>query len=190
MYLLFNSILEGQSVEIVGMSQMHKITIPEFSDPKGPIYRNCINTDGKFQDALVTDPVEDRYVYINESIINGYGLFAKIDIPKGTNFAYFGGQLYTAQAWNDTTFFDPQYFMKFEDGKQLYYIHLPDEYWNDLNKYRATLGHKINHGFFSDNANTVASFHPRFGLIGMFTNNMLIIAIFGHHFKQTFIQER
>ena len=86
----------------------------------------------------VTEAVEDKYVFVNESLtINGgQGLFAKIDIPGGTNFAYFGGHVYTAKQWNKTTFFDPNYFAKFKDGKQQYYIHLPDEFGNDLNLYR------------------------------------------------------
>ena len=86
----------------------------------------------------VTEAVEDKYVFVNESLtINGgQGLFAKIDIPGGTNFAYFGGHVYTAKQWNKTTYFDPNYFAKFKDGKQQYYVHLPDEFGNDLNLYR------------------------------------------------------
>ena len=86
----------------------------------------------------VTDAVEDKYVYVNESLtINGgQGLFAKVDIPGGTNFAYFGGHVYTDKQWNATTFFDPNYFAKFKDGKQQYFVHLPDEFGNDLNLYR------------------------------------------------------
>ena len=49
--------------------------------------------------------MEDKYVFVNESLtINGgQGLFAKIDIPVGTNFAYFGGHVYTDKQWNNDT---------------------------------------------------------------------------------------
>ena len=88
------------------------------------------------------------------------GLFAKIDIPADTIFAYFGGFLYTAFAWNQTDFFDPSYLVKFKDGNEEYFVHIPDEYGDDLNKYKATLGHKINHGW-RHNCLFVANNHPR-----------------------------
>ena len=55
--------------------------------------------------------------------------------------------MYTASAWNQTDFFDPSYFIKFKEGLDDYFVHLPDEFGDDLNKYAATLGHKINHGW-------------------------------------------
>ena len=130
--------IQGQPVKIEGMDQLHQIVIPKFSDPQGPFLKHCINSDGQFQDSLMSDLIEDKYVYVNDSKIAGQGLFAKRDIPNGAIFAFFGGKLYTAQAWNDTftKFFDPQYVVKFKDGKYEYVIHLPDEYGNDMNKYR------------------------------------------------------
>ena len=67
---------------------------------------------------------EEKYVYVNESLVHGQGLFAKEDIPANTIFAYFGGFTYTSQAWNQTSFFDPLYIVKFADGSQEYFMHI------------------------------------------------------------------
>jgi len=165
---LFESkMIEGQPVHVIGMEKVNDVVIPIFSEPHGSMFKFAHAADGTFNDGQVTDAVEDKYVYVNKSLtINGgQGLFAKVDIPGGTNFAYFGGHVYTDKQWNATTFFDPNYFAKFKDGKQQYFVHLPDEFGNDLNVYRATLGHKINHNFWFYNAGYVANFHPRFGLL-------------------------
>ena len=158
-------IKNAQKVDIIGIEEQDKIVVPKFSEPHGQIYNHCPGQDYTFIDALVPDPEEDKFVYVNKSIVHGQGLFAKEDIPKNTIFAYFGGFTYTSQEWNQTTFFDPSYFAKFTDGPQDYFVHVPDEYGQDLNKYRATLGHKINLDFMNPNCIFVASHHPRFGLI-------------------------
>ena len=41
--------------------------------------------------------------------------------------------MYTASAWNQTDFFDPSYFIKFKEGLDDYFVHLPDEFGDDLN---------------------------------------------------------
>ena len=172
------TLTKAQFVEIIGMEMEHQIVSPKFSDPKGDILTNVITTDGEFKDVTVTDLLEDKMVYVNNSQYHGQGLFAKTDIATNSIVAFFGGNLYTAHAWNKTTFFDPNYFAKFSDGRENYYVHLPDEYGNDLNKYRASLGHKVNHGWYSDivNAFYVPNFHPRFGLIAAIKSNRDISA--------------
>ena len=44
------------------------------------------------------------------------------------------------------------------------YLNVLPEYWT-LDKYRATIGHKVNHSFKSSNAEFGRALHPRFGLI-------------------------
>jgi hypothetical protein len=44
-------------------------------------------------------------------------------------------------------------------------VYLPDDIGKDLGKYRATLGHKINHSVLGHNCRFVEQFHPRFGVI-------------------------
>ena len=45
-----------------------------------------------------------------------------------------------------------------------FYMNLLQEYW-DITKYRATLGHKVNHSFVNVNAKFRSVIHPRFGPI-------------------------
>ena len=40
---------------------------------------------------------------------------------------------------------------------------IPKEFWN-ISKYRATLGHKINHSFVKKNTKFGYNYHPRFGV--------------------------
>ena len=152
--------VSGTEAKIIDIQHEDGIVVPVFDELSGPVF-NHITFDK--DDGLVPDPLEERYVFVNQSVIAnaGQGLFAKIDIPVDTIFAYFGGFLYTTYAWNQTNFFDPSYITKFKDGYDEYYVHVPDEYGQDTNKYRATLGHKINHGF-AHNCLFVANNHPRF----------------------------
>ena len=46
-------------------------------------------------------------------------------------------------------------------------IDIPPEYWS-IAKYRATLGHKINHSFKKTNCKLGHAIHPRFGPIRAF----------------------
>jgi histone-lysine N-methyltransferase SETD7 len=43
-------------------------------------------------------------------------------------------------------------------------LNVPPDYWS-LDKYRATLGHKVNHSFLRANCAFNAIFHPRYGLV-------------------------
>ena len=43
-------------------------------------------------------------------------------------------------------------------------IDIPESYWN-ISKYRATLGHKVNHSFKFTKAGYKRAYHPRFGNI-------------------------
>ena len=41
-------------------------------------------------------------------------------------------------------------------------MNIPESYWN-ISRYRATLGHKMNHSFKFAKAQMSHAFHPRFG---------------------------
>ena len=43
-------------------------------------------------------------------------------------------------------------------------MNIPPEYWS-INKYRATLGHKVNHSFNKTNTDFGSAIHPRYGPI-------------------------
>ena len=44
-------------------------------------------------------------------------------------------------------------------------IYIPDDMGKHLQRYRATLGHKINHSFFKSNCRFEIFHHARFGLV-------------------------
>ena len=50
------------------------------------------------------------------------------------------------------------------DNEGLINMNVPPEYWS-LDKYRATLGHKVNHSFKKPNTEFGNAIHPRFGPI-------------------------
>ena len=167
---LDGKMISGQESKITKILYENGVVVPIFDELKGPVFNHITFDQETLIGGLTPDPLEERYVYVNRSVSGrggmdgGMGLFAKVDIPANTVFAYFGGFLYTASAWNQTDFFDPSYFIKFKEGLDDYFVHLPDEFGDDLNKYAATLGHKINHGW-NHNCLFVANNHPRFGLI-------------------------
>merc|ERR1711902_86379 len=105
------------------------------------------NSEDLFMDPLVTDMVEDRWIYVGKSPENGgeygEGVFAKTVIPANTVFSYFGGIKMKIDIFNKTKPVDPS-FWAFIDETKKEVIYLPEEYGKDTSKYRATLGHKIN----------------------------------------------
>ena len=50
------------------------------------------------------------------------------------------------------------------ESDKRFQINIPEEYWNTT-KYRATLGHKLNHSFIKNKATFSWATHPRFGWI-------------------------
>jgi hypothetical protein len=65
---------------------------------------------------FVTDHIEDKWVYVNESRVTSMysqveeGLFAKSNIPTNEVIAFFGGFRYSKQTWEDMKLLDPVYF--------------------------------------------------------------------------------
>lgn len=159
--------VSGQAADLENIEFIDGMIVPVFSNPRGQVYHSFTSEDGTITDPLTPDPLEDKYVYVNDSkwIENEQGLFSKTNISANTIFAYFGGFLYTSQQWNSTNITYPRFYAKFADGSHVYYVHIPDELGEDVSKYKATLGHKINHSFHFYNCMFVCTNHPRFGLI-------------------------
>lgn len=177
--------IAGQVANITGQETIDGIKVPKFSEPEGKMYRfleqgsesSQVSHDHgllsvwshqtcfQMTDPLVTDPIEDRWVEVGLSDLGpeaGQGLFAKRDIPESTVFAFFGGLRINATHWNATKPYEPNYWIKTDEGD---IIHLPEEYGRDTHKYKATLGHKINHSFSKWNCIFHTLDHPRFGPI-------------------------
>lgn len=156
--------MAAQSTKVINHSVENGVPVLEFSEPEGKVFRAVIVGDD-IVDPLVTDVTEDNWVYVAKSPLGpdfGEGLFAKKDIPLNTVVAYFGGKYTTFEEWNKTKEIDPNYWQKHEAGGVVY---LPEEYGKDITKYKATLGHKINHSFNNWNCMFHSLDHPRFGTI-------------------------
>lgn len=159
--------MAGQVAPIIGHTLHNGVAVPTFGPPEGPVYRFVAPSDTTTDlvDPLVPDSTEETWVYVKQSTLGplvGDGLFAQKEIPSNTVVAFFGGLRIDSNTWNDTKPVDPEYWIKVNDKEVIY---LPSEYGRDTTKYRATLGHKINHSFSMWNCMFHAMDHPRFGTI-------------------------
>ena len=118
----------GHLANVVGHEEIDQIRVPRFSNPISEtmyhsidhsyLKENDLETNSSWNSPLfVTDPIEDKWVYVNQSrrATNMYskvedGLFAKINIPTNEVIAFFGGFRYSKQTWEDMKLFDPVYF--------------------------------------------------------------------------------
>lgn len=116
---------------------------------------------------LLPDPLEQHTVYVSQSLLpNGNdGLFAKIDLPKNTIVAYYNGihldqSIADARDWSLNT-----NTLAYDELNNIS-LDIPIPY-DDIHKYNATLGHKINSVFHRDQINCVYStcYHARFGRV-------------------------
>ena len=114
------------------------------------------------------DPYERRNIRIGQSGLGdhtGEGVFARRDLMEGEVIMFYGG-IYV----EDISYWDNMTVEQREDvHKNLleyndtYGIDVPPDY-SDILRYRATLGHKINHSFLA-NVDFCFTFHPRHGCI-------------------------
>ena len=109
--------------------------------------------------SLVSDPYEDITVYVKPSpILNAQeGLFALRRIPKGDLCSIYSGCLVTleeeeSRAWK----YNSNTIQLDED----YCVDVPHPY-ESTSLYKASLGHKANHGFGAQvNSEYMELFHP------------------------------
>ena len=122
--------------------------------PNGPpVYHyEPASPDWITENPKAMDPIELSNVYINESTVPnaGEGVFARRDIPAYSLVAMYAGQLledsnsmYTPNMTIDERENRHKYLLTFNDT---YDLDIPPEF-EDIQVYRASLGHKINHSF-------------------------------------------
>jgi hypothetical protein len=120
--------ISGHLANVVGQDEVDQIRVPLFSSPISDTKYRTIEHSYANEDyletnsswispLLVTDPIEDKWVYVNESksASNIYsqvehGLFAKINIPTNEVIAFYGGFRYSKDIWDVMKLFDPVYF--------------------------------------------------------------------------------
>lgn len=132
-----------------------------FSRFKGPAFERDISTrECISKRPLISDPYEDLFVYVEESLIPdaGEGLFAKADIEANTVVSFYNGTRFTAD--DPASREDSNYKITFDDELDL---DIPEE-MTKTNKYKASLGHKVCHSF-TPNCEFDNFDHPRFGPI-------------------------
>lgn len=115
---------------------------------------------------LTGDPLDNRYLYLKPSKeypLAGEGAHAKIDVPAFTPFSLYGGHIMTQRELGERknkqvedlkarglSMRDPEGYDTWKYRHNIGHcglgIDIPIEY-GDTNKFRATLGHKINHKF-------------------------------------------
>ncbi len=152
---------------------MHRIyTYPLYiQSVSKPINTDCLKSGKVGQHYYRMDPYEKRTVYVNAtSDGRGDGLFAKRFVKAGDTLAYYAGivrdvskrPFFTSNQTLDEAFDVHRNLIVLQGNL---HMTIPREFWT-LDRYRATLGHKANHGFgASVNAAFDSVFHPSYGII-------------------------
>lgn len=116
---------------------------------------------------LVSDPYEESLVEVRDSNVpgGGDGLFARVDLPKGTIAAFYNGVRLAYRLGGpkeDWTSSGYKIYINadYESGERM---DIPAEYIS-LSSYCASLGHKLNHSF-RPNCEEWFFEHPRFGTV-------------------------
>ncbi|XP_023320452.1 histone-lysine N-methyltransferase SETD7 [Eurytemora carolleeae] len=131
-------------------------------------------------DPLEVDPYESRTVEVRNSSVEdtsaGQGLFTKRNIIKGEVLAFYNGYIIfcnaTTRPLNRQSFSKEEehirntyrMFHHQEEVKDNYCIDLPPELAN-LQRYNATLGHKVNHSFQPNSEFLLFPLHPILGTV-------------------------
>ena len=108
--------------------------------------------------------MERKNWYVREGPF-GDSLFAKRDFSKGELIGYYTGFWYVENEINWSNMTDSEQWdfhknlIRLEDNLD---INVPKDYWN-ITKYKATLGHKVNHSFIKTNTVYGNAYNPRFG---------------------------
>jgi len=116
-------ITSGHLADIIGQDDVEQLRVPRLSNPVSktiyyPLDLSNLNEtkNSKIPPALITDPVEDKWVYVNESKIKKHmyskgeeGLFAKMEIPPNQLISFYGGYRYNKSTWENMNILDPEY---------------------------------------------------------------------------------
>ena len=106
---------------------------------------------------LETDPYEDETVYVKPVKFKGDGLFAKRSISKGDLCSIYAGCKLLIEKEESRDWSYNSNTVQLDD---MYCVDVPKPY-DSYQIYKASLGHKANHGFGSEvNADYMELFHP------------------------------
>ena len=120
-------ITSGHLADIIGQDDVEQFRVPRFSSPiSEKIYHsieiqslnesNLTSKSSQIAPTLVTDPVEDKWIYVNDSKIKRHlysqkeeGVFAKMEIPSNQLISFYGGYRYNKSVWEEIKELDPKY---------------------------------------------------------------------------------
>lgn len=172
-------LVSGRSTNLVEACRTGSAWSLKFGEQTGPIltysppshYSHGVHP-------LQRDPYEENTVEVLQSLLPGGndGLFAKRDIQRGDILAFYGGYMiscnsslraldrkeYSDEEEHHRNMYSLSLGLEEEDN---YCLDLPPELGNDVNKYNATLGHKLNHKFEPNVEFFLFSVHPVLGTI-------------------------
>jgi len=111
---------------------------------------------------MVWEPYERARCIVGSSSIQGAGegLFARRDIQAGEIVSFYHGIWYPYGAPCRNPNYDYQIFLDWDRAPKSAYLDIPPEF-TSVEAYRASLGHKVNHGF-SPNCEFLKFHHPIF----------------------------
>jgi hypothetical protein len=164
-------LIAGQQIQVVGERINHnniKELKIEILNPE-KIMKSDISDKKKISsDPLTRDPYEAKIVDVLPSKIEiaGDGVFLKIATPANTTVSYFNGiRLDKTDVFSWNPFKKSSVYLvetSDEDGQNIF-LDIPAQY-SSWNSYRASSGHKVNHGKKANSAYTECE-HPIFGKI-------------------------
>ncbi len=92
--------MSGREAELIGERCESGLKVPLFSAPTGPeLHYEPMTEDSLGDQPTVPDPLDSRYIRLGPSPTfpeAGEGSFAKVDIPTGTTYVLYGGNLWGA----------------------------------------------------------------------------------------------
>ena len=162
----------------------------DFAPAWGTEFHYSVPSNETFGDQpTVTDPLDDKYVYMSWSGTGGQGIFAKRDIPMGTQFVQYNGlvmdhdqlEIYNNHFQRHQAYLNALYGTR---GRKSIKTHqnaynqivtnkciivFPHEIGGGTRYYKATLAHKVNHSRNRTNAHSKTILDsPRYGLVKTF----------------------
>uniref|UniRef100_A0A0K2UHP2 SET domain-containing protein n=3 Tax=Lepeophtheirus salmonis TaxID=72036 RepID=A0A0K2UHP2_LEPSM len=156
-------LVSGRMCELNGCDVNKGIHMPTFSHFYGQEYtfdNPTIKMIGL--NPLIRDPYEEDNVFVKESLLpqGGEGLFAKKDIQERSVFCLYNGIRIKTSTSASSKLPHSDYRIRLNADIDL---DIPHDFIT-LDKYCATVGHKINHSFTPNSEWTLFE-HPRFGII-------------------------
>jgi len=172
-------LVNGRTTHLVEACRSGTVWTLKFGELEGPILTYSPPSHYSYGvHPLQRDPYEEKTVEVQVSLLPGAtdGLFTKRYTETGDILAFYGGYMISCNS--SLRALDRQEYSDVEEHQRNMYslslgldeednfcLDLPPELGNDVAKYNATLGHKLNHSFEPNVEFYLFSVHPVLGTI-------------------------